>query len=250
MSDCNSLHFIWKFAGNVFMSTENRLANMNWWFFLALLKHILKFLYQNRKHGCMFFTVQRTVFSLYIKMHNIIGHKLSWHCTVPFPCSGFSPDRADHTSTCGCCEHWMHLGPGQARLLHRAEPLPGGTPHCNLYHVKCSPWASGWSFRTIWHWTSLWSVWVSCPCVGSCALTASSLAGNYEKLKSLWLSVSTAYTTIKLQITPFNYSFVSRDSWSAAATLQKEIWKRLNFYFPFSCTFSFSLEKSCYAHTE
>lgn len=153
---------------------------------------------------------------------------------MPFPCSGFSPNRADHTSLWDGCEHWVHPQPGQARLLSLSEPLPGGAPHFNLCQITCGPWDSRWSF--LYH-----MVWVSSPCVGSYPLTASSVEGNYEKLKSLWLSVSIAYTMIKFQITTFNYSFVSRDSWSAAATLKKEISKWLNFYFPFSYTFFFLL---------
>lgn len=149
---------------------------------------------------------------------------------------------------------WSHIS---VRLLwalgspmaRPGKAAPQGTatawdaPHFNLHQITCGLWDSGWSFL-------YYMVWVSCPCVGSYPLTASSLKGNYEKLKSLWLSVSIAYAMIKFQITPFNYSFVSRDSWSAAATLKKEISKWLNFYFPFSSTFSFSLEKNFYAHTE
>ena len=51
--------------------------------FLSILKPILKFLYHNGKHGCVFFAVHRTVFSQYIKVHKLICHHLSWHCTAP-----------------------------------------------------------------------------------------------------------------------------------------------------------------------
>jgi len=33
ISDCNSIHSIWKFAGDVFMLTENGVTNINLWFF-------------------------------------------------------------------------------------------------------------------------------------------------------------------------------------------------------------------------
>lgn len=39
---------------------------------------ILKFLYQDREHSCLFFTVHGTVFSQYIKMH-----KITWAQAVP-----------------------------------------------------------------------------------------------------------------------------------------------------------------------
>ena len=59
-------------------------------FFGAILKPVLKFLYQNGKHGCIFFAVHRTVFSQCIKMHTIICHHLSQHCTaLPSLCPGF-----------------------------------------------------------------------------------------------------------------------------------------------------------------
>ena len=77
ISDCNSIHSIWKCAGHVFMLTKNGVANTNRWLFLALLKPILKLLYQKWKHSCIFFTLQSTAFSQSIKMHTIICHHLS-----------------------------------------------------------------------------------------------------------------------------------------------------------------------------
>jgi len=68
ISDCKSIHSIWKFACNVFVSTEKGVANINWFFFFAVLKPILKFLYQNRKQGCVFYAVQSTVFIQWIKI--------------------------------------------------------------------------------------------------------------------------------------------------------------------------------------
>ena len=63
--DCNSIHSVWKFAGNVFMSPENGVANIQKTddFFLALLKPILQFLHHSGKHSCIFSAVHRTVFS-------------------------------------------------------------------------------------------------------------------------------------------------------------------------------------------
>lgn len=50
--------------------------------FFAILKHILKFLYQNGKHSCLFFTIQSTVFSQCIKINAIICYYLSQHCPL------------------------------------------------------------------------------------------------------------------------------------------------------------------------
>ena len=64
ISDCNTIHSIRKFSDNVFILTNNRVRNVpkNWSFFSAVLKPILKFLYQNRKQDCKFFTIHRSVF--------------------------------------------------------------------------------------------------------------------------------------------------------------------------------------------
>jgi len=58
------------------MLTENEVANISkkLTFFFAVLKRVLKFLYQKGKHSCMFFVDHRTVFS---QVH--ICHNLSWH---------------------------------------------------------------------------------------------------------------------------------------------------------------------------
>jgi len=48
--------------------------------FLTILKPILKFLYQTGKDK--FFTIQSPVFSQCIKMHTIICHLWSKHCTA------------------------------------------------------------------------------------------------------------------------------------------------------------------------
>lgn len=42
--------------------------------FLAVLLPVLKFLYQNEKHGCIFFSVHSTVSSQCIKIHERICH--------------------------------------------------------------------------------------------------------------------------------------------------------------------------------
>ena len=41
-------------------------------FFFEILKTILKLLYQNRKHGCIFFAVHKAVFRQYITVHTVI----------------------------------------------------------------------------------------------------------------------------------------------------------------------------------
>ena len=69
VSDCSSIHSIWKFAGNVFMLTENGVANIQrsdgfFWCSSSL--------FSNREHGYVLFAVHRTAFSQCIKMHTII----------------------------------------------------------------------------------------------------------------------------------------------------------------------------------
>jgi len=51
--------------------------------FLAVLLPVLKFLYQNEKHGCIFFSVHSTVSSQCIKIHERICH----HCELALCCA-------------------------------------------------------------------------------------------------------------------------------------------------------------------
>lgn len=80
MSDCKSiyiqlenmqvLHFCWLKIESKY--TEKMMI------FSAILKFILKFLYQNGKHGCIFLIVHSTVFNQCIKMH--IFFAITWAC--------------------------------------------------------------------------------------------------------------------------------------------------------------------------
>ena len=75
MSDYNSIHSIWKITGNVIYVNWKQnceYIKKNWRFFSAVLKPILKFLYQNGKHGCIFFSVLRTVLNQCIKIQTTI----------------------------------------------------------------------------------------------------------------------------------------------------------------------------------
>lgn len=72
MSDCNStfhLKICTCFACK--WSCKHKLMTSS-----AILKPIFKFLYQNRKHSCMFLCVPRTEFSQCFKMSKIICHSL------------------------------------------------------------------------------------------------------------------------------------------------------------------------------
>lgn len=63
--DCNCIRSIREFADNILMLTKNshKQAKILIFFFLAVLKAILKFLYQKGKCGCTFFAVHRAMFS-------------------------------------------------------------------------------------------------------------------------------------------------------------------------------------------
>lgn len=101
-------------------------------FFFAILEPILKFLYQSWKHSYIFFSIHRTVFSQLIKMHELICHKLSWNCTVPSPCSGFSPDGISDSCVPG-------VGPGCSTGQSLCHDGMGHGEHYEL----C--WATGWA---------------------------------------------------------------------------------------------------------
>jgi len=114
ISDCNSVHFCWKFADKVFISIENDVINKNWFFFFNL-ETFLKFLSQNKKHGYIFFTFESPVFSQCIKMHTLSPHHFNQYCaTFPSPCPGFSQDSINSEPA--------------VRLLLSSECLSGATP--------------------------------------------------------------------------------------------------------------------------
>ena len=89
-----ALSSTWKSAGNVFLYQLKMVLETLTDYFFAILKPIVKLLYQTRNHGCIFFTVQSTVFHLRIKMQTVICRHLSQHCmALPSPC----PDVSQHS---------------------------------------------------------------------------------------------------------------------------------------------------------
>lgn len=124
ISDCNSVYFILKFAINVLLLTENGVKNIP----------ILEFLYEDRKHSCLFFTVHGTVFNQCIKMHTIVSNRLSSGSTNCKPMYG-------------CCERWLHAH-GQAWLLVRAKPLPWWHRAEGGHAVRDCIWPTGCGLDT------------------------------------------------------------------------------------------------------
>lgn len=78
MSDCNPICSIWKFA-----DWKWSCKYTNWWL-SAILKPVLKFLCQNGKPGCIFFTVHRTVYQTAYNYSPSIG--LALDCIHPVYC--------------------------------------------------------------------------------------------------------------------------------------------------------------------
>lgn len=135
-SDCNFMHSIWEFAGPVFMLTEKAVADIprKMMIFWAILKSIVKFLYQNGKQSCIFFSVYRTIFSQCIKMHNIICHiELAQHCASL--CPSFNPDRDDRRLV--VCLFLSNDGEELPWLRH--EEGPNSSMSCTRLHVACGP---------------------------------------------------------------------------------------------------------------
>lgn len=111
------------------MSTENGAANVKQKTnkqkkhdFSALLKSVLRFLYQNGKHSCVFFAAHRTVFSPCITMHTIICHHLGWHCPARSLCPGSSPDSGNCTPWFGCCVLCVHAQGWPGHLVAEEPP--------------------------------------------------------------------------------------------------------------------------------
>lgn len=123
----NSIHSIWELAQNVFMLTSNGVANKKKIDFSAILKPVLKFLYQNKKYSCVFFTFHRAMFSRCITMHKLICHHLR-QCPV-----GFCPGRVNSTAMfCWCWgKSCCHDGVGRLWVGHACA-------HPNEYGVLSS----------------------------------------------------------------------------------------------------------------
>lgn len=96
-------------------------------FFFAVLKPVQKSLYQNRRHGCIFFAVRKTVFSQCKKNnnnnlkknpeHHLPSVELALHCT--FPVSWFQPMWGS-----SCTSVPLVQSDGCARPLSSVEPPP------------------------------------------------------------------------------------------------------------------------------
>lgn len=77
----------------------------------------LEFLYQHRRHGCIFFSIHRTVFRTVFRSKCVTLFAITWAGTVQ--CPGFSP--VGVSSTLMFCWCW---GPRWAAQWE--EPLPWG----------------------------------------------------------------------------------------------------------------------------
>ena len=101
--DCNSIHFTWKFACNVFMLTENGVTNItkNWWFFLSSWNLFSNFSIK-KENKAAYSPFRAPCVANVIKMQIVICHHMRVS-TAPSPCTGFSPDNANRTLTLGCC---------------------------------------------------------------------------------------------------------------------------------------------------
>lgn len=95
---------------------------------------------KNWKEGSIFFFhySQDCAYPSY-QSAQIYSHNLSYYCTAPFPCCGFSWDRVNSTPMFGCC--WV-MGVcvwGWARLLDRKE-LPPCCCRVRFDWDACSLW--------------------------------------------------------------------------------------------------------------
>lgn len=120
ISDCNSTHFTWKSACNVFMLTDNGVANITKsWFFFCNLETYSQISVSERK---------KAAYSLFRALHlaNVINMQIIFchHLrvsTAPSPCTGFSPDNAITHWCWVVAELWVHAW-GWARLLKGEKP--------------------------------------------------------------------------------------------------------------------------------
>lgn len=93
--------------------------------FLAVLLPVLKFLYQNEKHGCIFFSVHSTVSSQCIKIHERICH----HYELALRCGPVGLIT-------------LRSSVGAERPGHRHDGAGRGRPQCLLCQAACGLWAA------------------------------------------------------------------------------------------------------------
>lgn len=136
ISDCITLHSIWKFTCKVFRQIENWVSNF--YFFFLTLKLVLKFLYLDGKQCCIFFST--VMFSQCIKTHNITCHTefALWHPPHILALAQTVP--IAHRCLV-VAKQWAH-SQGWVRLLCRAELPPlwdREEPQNGLHRATRSP---------------------------------------------------------------------------------------------------------------
>lgn len=122
-------------------------------FFFAVLKPVQKSLYQNRRHGCIFFAVRKTVFSQCKKNnnnnlkknpeHHLPSVELALHCT--FPVSWFQPMWGSSCTSSLGAEWWLCQATQQCRTT--AMMVCGaGKGRAVLWAMLGHEWAVSWAY--------------------------------------------------------------------------------------------------------
>ena len=109
MSDCKFTHSIWKHVDDVFMLTENGVANIpqiRWLYWQSWNLFSNSFI--GKKARLQIFLLFSGLCLANESKYTVICHKLIWHCMVPSLCPGFSPDSVDRTLLFVC--FWAGLG--------------------------------------------------------------------------------------------------------------------------------------------
>jgi len=144
--DWNAIHSSKKITSNVFMSSENGIANMRkiWWFFLNNLESYSQIPLLKWKAQLQFFCCSQVCVKPMCQnpLSYLPSLELAMHCA---PCPSFRPDRVNRTLLAPC---WVIAG---ARW---EEPLPwwhkaggGRTVSCARLCADCELWVGCAWFR-------------------------------------------------------------------------------------------------------
>jgi len=114
--DCSSICSVWKFTGDISMSTENEVTNIqkNWWFFLQSWNLFLNSFIKLESTATYFFFLLFTGLCLAYVSKCMILFAISWFSTALCPPLFLVSAQTvqSHTDVVCCWAMGVHSGPG------------------------------------------------------------------------------------------------------------------------------------------
>ena len=142
ISGCNSIHFIWKFEGNIFISTECCFTCINWWFFRQSW-NLFSNSFTKTESMAVYSLLFRALWLASVSTCNYLPSlESALYSTALPPCPTFSWHRVNRALMVGCC--WV-MGVcqeplwGNSSWLYRARSGAGCIVSCAGPQVAHGP---------------------------------------------------------------------------------------------------------------